>query len=180
MSGDQALVIASLAAAFGVGWFARGAPRPKDQEQLRPHSREHAGWSAVMQSDVIQAGAEPDDLESLLEEEVRALGKAARSYCRTVGVTVEEGHRAAEGAAALDDLATDVMALARIGERICPELDGFRLAGEFERATQTLPQLADELANSTRRDGRPSDVVFDTLEQVLVTMVRALSIRARA
>jgi hypothetical protein len=95
-------------------------------------------------------------------------------------VTVEEGHRAVEGAAALDDLATDVMALARIGERICPELDGSRLAGEFERATQTLSLLAHELASSTRRDGRPSDVVFDTLEQALVAMIRALSMRARA
>ena len=76
-------------------------------------------------------------------------------------------------------LATDVMALARIGERICPELDGSWLAEEFERATQTLPLLADELASSNRRDGRPPDAVFDTLEQVFVAMIRPLSVRAQ-
>ena len=180
MSGDQALVIASLAAAFGVGWFARGAPRPKDREQLPPQSREHVVRSAVMRSDVLQGLDSPDHLESLLEQEVRALGKVARSYCRAIGVTAAEGHRAVEGAAALDDLATDGMALAKIGERICPELNGSWMAAEFERATQTLPRVADELASSNWRDGRAPDAVFDTLEQVFVAMIRPLSVRAQA
>src|SRR3989442_5350896 len=106
MSGDQALVIASLAAAFGVGWFARG-PRPKDREQLRPPSWEHAAPSAAMRSEVLQGAVPPDHLESLLEEEVRALGKVARSYCRAIGVAAEEGHRAVAGSAGVGDLVTD-------------------------------------------------------------------------